>query len=48
MRHAREMFKSELLKQLHQSRQLVDYAADGNVDKMREELQVALNPLKLR
>ena len=51
MRHARDMFESELLKHMHQSRQLVDYAADGNVDKMRQELQVALtvlNPLTLR
>ena len=50
MRHARDMFESELLKHMHQSRQLVDYAADGNVDKMRQELQVALtkNSLKLR
>ena len=39
MRAARDVVDQEVRKRMHQSRPLCDHAADGNVDKMKEELQ---------
>ena len=44
VREAKKIADEHVQSMMHNSRQLVDHAADGNVDKMREELVAFADP----